>query len=232
MTCGIYKLIFKGTNKVYIGQSDNIERRFVQHLNNAKNSTWPRKLQEAYNNFGAPSLEILLDCEISELNYLENLAINLYDSFNNGFNGVEFANTMPNLVGELNGSSIYSNEDIIKVAEFLQNPKLCLLEISKLTNVSYDMIRMIATCQKHTWISNARPDLWQGIVHLKGTRRSYAKCAESLGIVYPQIIDTQGNIYSVKNIRAFAREHNLNPGHLHSLLNNRSKTHKGWKLAQ
>jgi len=32
MTIGIYKLVFEGTDKVYIGQSICIEKRFNNHL--------------------------------------------------------------------------------------------------------------------------------------------------------------------------------------------------------
>ena len=32
MTCGIYKLVFNGTAKIYIGQSLNIESRYRDHV--------------------------------------------------------------------------------------------------------------------------------------------------------------------------------------------------------
>ena len=37
MTCGIYKIYCKGNSRIYIGSSNNIERRFREHISNLKN---------------------------------------------------------------------------------------------------------------------------------------------------------------------------------------------------
>lgn len=87
MTIGIYRLIFPNTDKCYIGQSVNIERRYMQHLRSFELSSASAKLQNAYNMYGKPKLDILLDSiEVSELDTCENEAIEIFDSFHNGFN--------------------------------------------------------------------------------------------------------------------------------------------------
>ena len=44
MTIGIYRLVFKDTDKCYIGQSVHIEKRFKDHLNSFKTETATTKL--------------------------------------------------------------------------------------------------------------------------------------------------------------------------------------------
>jgi predicted GIY-YIG superfamily endonuclease len=52
MTIGIYRLIFPNTDKCYIGQSVNIERRYLQHLRDMEKGTAARKMQHAYSIYG------------------------------------------------------------------------------------------------------------------------------------------------------------------------------------
>lgn len=62
MTCGIYIMSFKGTDKVYIGKSKSIETRANSHMFLFRKNRAPYKLQQAYNTFGNPDLEILEKC--------------------------------------------------------------------------------------------------------------------------------------------------------------------------
>ena len=49
MTTGIYQLVFKGTDKVYIGQSIDIEHRYKGHISCLQLGKGVSKLQNAYN---------------------------------------------------------------------------------------------------------------------------------------------------------------------------------------
>ena len=72
MTIGIYRLIFPNTAKCYIGQSVNIERRYVQHIRDMEKGVAAEKVQQAYHMYGKPTLDIILDdINISELDTLE-----------------------------------------------------------------------------------------------------------------------------------------------------------------
>lgn len=83
---GIYVITNKVNNKVYIGQSENIELRFNQHLTMLKGNRHTNKhMQNAYNkygeeNFGFDTLYIAKDNE--DLNHLESLFISLYKTNN------------------------------------------------------------------------------------------------------------------------------------------------------
>ena len=82
---GIYK-ITNPDNKIYIGQSINIENRWKDHRNiNAKRKT---KLHKSFINYGVENhkFEIIQECEKDELNHLEAFFIHKYDSVVSGFN--------------------------------------------------------------------------------------------------------------------------------------------------
>ena len=94
---GIYKITNKINNKVYIGESLNIERRWKEHiedLDNAKHHSY--KLQNDWNTYGKDNFafEIIktLDDSISSfidkyiLVIYESKCINEYDSINKGYN--------------------------------------------------------------------------------------------------------------------------------------------------
>lgn len=81
---GIYK-ITSPNNKVYIGQSIDIERRFKKYKNNCRTQI---KLKRSFNKYGVEShkFEVIEECEISELNNRERYWQEYYDVLNNGLN--------------------------------------------------------------------------------------------------------------------------------------------------
>lgn len=229
MTVGIYCLKFTGTDKVYIGQSNNIEnRRLKEHLNSFKNETASKKLLQAYKEHGTPSLEILHKCNDKDLNSLEDHYIEKLNAVDNGFNTYYSHNQAPVLYGEDNGFSKYTNEQVISVFKLLvNNVGKSLKDISSTTKVSIDTVRKISCLNEHTWLSSMFPEEYKVLAGLKGTR----KTAEGRGIVYPPIKDTNGVIYTnIKNMREFAKEHGLDTSNLCNVLKGKRKSHKGWKL--
>lgn len=89
--CGIYKIICSGNNKVYIGQSTNIHRRYKSHITDLKaNKHHNPKLQYAFNKYGEDSFrfEIIELCDKSLLDERENYYIDFYNAISNdyGFN--------------------------------------------------------------------------------------------------------------------------------------------------
>jgi group I intron endonuclease len=230
MSCGIYKLSFQNTNKVYIGQSVNIEYRFKQHLNSFKNLTAPIKLQEAFTLYGTPSLEILSECNREELSTQEEEAIEIFDSLANGFNSC--SSTIGNIgtSGTLNGNSKYSEEQVVYVLDLLIENTMGYRDISSITEVSVETVGQIAGMFTHTWLKNKYPDKYAILESLVNTRKSDRSSAKSRGILYPLIKNVHNNVFVVENIAAFAREHNLNKDILGRVLRKQAASHKGWKL--
>lgn len=229
MTIGIYLLKFSGTNKVYVGQSLVIEERFTKHKYKLKNNLANYKLQDAFNQFGLPLLEILLECnEKDDLDLLENEAIDIFDSVNNGFNiNTRAGGGGIGLRGETHGNSKYS-ADIIK-----QVFKQLLLDIpfkniSEITGVELSTIRDISKGKSHKWLAELYPEEYELLSSLKYTR--VYNTAEHKGITYPPIKNSEGSVFLIKNISSFAKEHGLNKSHLCGVLNGKRKSHLGWQL--
>lgn len=86
---GIYKITCTGNNKMYIGQSLAIKRRWNDHQKALKKGCHYNKyLQRAYNKYGEESFvyEILELCNKEKLNERERFYISLFNSFKDGFN--------------------------------------------------------------------------------------------------------------------------------------------------
>ncbi len=95
MTQGIYKLVNNKNNKVYVGQSIDIEQRFKDHMNDLKNNNHHAyKLQKFYNqNKHLKSFEINYEIleTVDNKKYLDGREyhyIQLYDSHKNGYNSI------------------------------------------------------------------------------------------------------------------------------------------------
>jgi group I intron endonuclease len=88
MITGIYKILNKVNNKVYIGSATNIKKRWRDHkwyLNH--NFHHNSHLQSAWNKYGVDAFEflIILECVVDELLIDEKECIVKYDAFNNNY---------------------------------------------------------------------------------------------------------------------------------------------------
>ena len=86
MTCGIY-ILTSPSDKKYVGQSFNVERRLSSHKlkENAKNTT---KFISAIKKYGFYNFTVdIITCKEELLNLTEIMYINIFDSYNNGYNG-------------------------------------------------------------------------------------------------------------------------------------------------
>ena len=85
---GIYKILNKTNNKVYVGSATDIKKRWRDHkwyLNHNKHHN--SHLQLSWNKYGAEAFEfiILLECEIEKLLTNELIFILQHNSFDNQF---------------------------------------------------------------------------------------------------------------------------------------------------
>ena len=231
MTAGIYILRFNGTNKVYIGQSNDIDRRYTQHLCKLKNMEGYSKLQEAYTTYGVPNMDILIESDDKNLDLLENEAIEIFNSYSNGFNTMKESGHISSLYGDSCGNSKYSNETIEQVLDLLLiEPAITQKEIAEYLNISINVVNGVSCGDTHKWLATKYPDKYEKLESLKRTRLSHHVSAHNRGIVYPPIKSPTGEVYEVTNTRAFAREHGLNHSSLGKVLRGVNKHHLGWKL--
>lgn len=172
MTCGVYILKFKGTDKVYIGQSLNIENRYSKHLNKMRKQDSTIKLNSAYIEYGEPTVEILKTCEPASLDEVETTFIKEYNAINNGFNAYDTLTSSGGspLPGELNGNAIYSDVQIIKVFKELLLNNLTHSEIAEITGVSTNVVSKVSNGSSHKWLEEKYPEDYPKLEFLKGKR--------------------------------------------------------------
>ena len=109
---GIYKITKKENGKSYIGQSNNIERRFMEHQ--GKNEL---AIDKAIQKYGrkAFTYEIIEECKLEELDEKEKYWIAYYNTYKGfGYNCNEGGG---NSRGENNGRAILTNEDVAYIRE-------------------------------------------------------------------------------------------------------------------
>ena len=88
--CGIYKITNKNNKMCYIGQAKNIRERFREHMKcglgidtPANNKLYQAMYKEGIDNF---TFEMLEECATADLNKKEAFYINLYNSYDYGYN--------------------------------------------------------------------------------------------------------------------------------------------------
>ena len=104
MASGIYKIVNKKNNMVYIGRTKNFQQRKSQHLSELRRGIHhSKKLQEDFFNQDESDFEFVLIFEgKGHLDDLEVSFIKYYDSYNSGYN--------PSLGGTSNKGYEYSEE--------------------------------------------------------------------------------------------------------------------------
>lgn len=94
MLSGIYKIKNVINNKSYIGSSININNRIKQHKESLlKGKHHSIKLQRSYDKYGVNNFKFEIIEEVPNENLIdrEQHYINLFDSYNNGYNSVGYA---------------------------------------------------------------------------------------------------------------------------------------------
>lgn len=107
---GIYKITNKNNGKIYIGQSDNVERRISEH----KKYRIPT-IDDYINVLGVENFnfEILEECSKEDLDQKEQDYIEKYNSKENGYN-IQLGG-FNNSQGEGNGRAAVTEEDVIYI---------------------------------------------------------------------------------------------------------------------
>ena len=149
---GIYK-ITSPSGKIYIGQSNNINRRMVEHNYRAKKSNC--KLYTSIRKYGFDNhnIEILFISEdLYEKNKMESIYIRYYNTINNGLNHIDEDANINGFLGKK-----HSIENVNKIKQRMNGitPTWAIEKIKKSvfcehTNKSYNSI---SECAKDLNIS-------------------------------------------------------------------------------
>lgn len=138
----IYKIENKINHKIYIGQSNNPQRRFKEHC--VRKTAHRSLIHEAILKYGEENFtfEILEWCE--DFNEKEIYYIQKYRSLTpNGYNICKGGENPPTGSGENNNFAKISNDIAEAIKKDLQNWNIPRKNIQKKYNVSFDIIRHI-----------------------------------------------------------------------------------------
>ena len=107
---GIYKITNNINSKIYIGQSNNIQRRFSEHQNRGTTSRIP--VDVAIQKYGKENFnfEIIEECSIEQLNQKETYWITYFNSIENGYNCSVGGDQQS--IGSNNGRAILTESEI------------------------------------------------------------------------------------------------------------------------
>lgn len=236
MITGIYCLYWENDDRVYIGQSTNIHKRYKEHISKLKLGRHTN--YKLYSLFKIKStLPKLLILEESKLEYLDRLEIywtNEFNSIDGGLNIIE-----PGVSGGFgvhSSQSKYTKIQILKVFKELSRSYYTYTtsELSMLYKVHTDTIVGILSGRIHCWLKEEFPFHYAKMLLYRDERIKKNKVAKrDYGSVHGEITLVNKKLdreISISNITKFAKENNLSQAHLSKIINGSRKTHKGWQL--
>lgn len=121
MSIGIYKYQNKLDGTIYIGQSDNIEKRYAQHIyDTTYRPEQGTGIDKAMAEIGRENFtfEIIEYCNVDQLDEKECYWIAYYDSFHNGYNRTPGGKS---LRGENHPRAILTEQDVWFIRECYKN---------------------------------------------------------------------------------------------------------------
>lgn len=169
---GIYKIQNKVTDKVYIGKSVNIKKRWIQHRCHLNNNVHVNGyLQKAWNKYGENGFDfsVLCECEESVLDEKEIYYINLYKATDRsyGYNlreGGDGGTMSQETIEKLRGVGSTLSEDDVRHIKMCMYLLMDRKEIAEMYNVSPKVLTAIS--QGKNW-GYVLPELNDKIHNLK-----------------------------------------------------------------
>lgn len=131
----IYKINFK-SGKVYIGQTNNLQKRKTDHLKEARNGN-DSKVYRAIRKYNTTRddfeiLEINIETQ-EEADNRERYWISYYDSYRNGYNSTPGGNSNTSEInkGEKSVRAIFTNQEVLEIRKLRAEMKYTKIEIYK-----------------------------------------------------------------------------------------------------
>lgn len=226
MTIGIYAIYFEKLDKIYIGQSQKIEQRFISHRSSLKHGHSNYKLAQAYEKDPKPKYSVLLECATLELDAKESELITEFDSIHSGLN-IASGGTAGGR-GVNSGKSKYTKEQLEYAFDLLCDPKLTVDRIVELSGVSKSVIGQICAQSRHVWLHEEYPE--KSLIVIANKTHRFSSAQVNRFKTSAVLVSPEGIEYTCSNRNQFAKQHNLNSGHLGAVIRGEDAQHKGWKL--
>ena len=128
----IYAISNVYNEKMYIGQTKNIEKRWYKHTSDLKNRKHHSKsLQDDWDKYGEEGFEFIIFGDFENYNEIEIKLIKEFNAINQGYNSQEGGESPPILKDEDNFNCTHSNETVDRIIYDLKYTNLSFLEIAK-----------------------------------------------------------------------------------------------------
>lgn len=148
---GIYAIRNTINDKIYVGRSTDIHRRWMSHLWATRRGD-ECKIHIAMRELGIDNfyLEILEECPLEQLNEREQYYIDLYDSWHNGYNNGNSSNFLD---GENNCNAKLTEEDIKDIRLRQSKMKENRREIYEDYKDKVTWTNFLYICKYLTWVN-------------------------------------------------------------------------------
>lgn len=201
MHCGIYLLHWEGDDRVYIGQSQDIYRRYKTHCRDLfKNRHTNFKLTDKYTVSGElPKLEILELTSTDKLLVLEEYYMKEFDSIKNGYNIIDAGICGR---GTSSSHSKHSRFTILKVLVCLYKYSMFRKEAALRCKVPESLVKTILSGKAHHWLKTEYPNEFSIAV-----QQSKLKRGKAISRIKPfKLLSPEGVEYHVStSIKEFCR---------------------------
>ena len=199
MDIGIYEIRNTINDKIYIGSSKSITRRFWSHKRELRNGIHDNiKLQRAWDKYGADSFQFnkIIICKKEDLMMYEQLCIDGYDVVSKGYNIAPTAGSALGCImsDEAKQKISIGNTGKIRSKEFIQ----LMSDARKGIPMSDEVVKNMSIAQQKRWDEmppEKREDVAsknRGRVHTEEARKiiemvKSVKAEESLGFIFSNI---------------------------------------------
>lgn len=173
--CGIYLIKNLSNDKIYIGKSINILKRWEQHIDSARLQKFDYEFYHDLINIQTFSFQILEICSQEELQEKEQYYIDYYQSLYKGYNQVQ-------AIDITKQESLLLHQSILDAIWLLVNTDLYYKEIAEKTGLSVNTILNINRCksytQYHNYKNNIREECGRKRYYDKGELNPRSKLSE------------------------------------------------------
>lgn len=145
----IYKIENLINHKIYIGQTNNPQRRFSEHRAKGYEINTHKVLYYAFDKYGIDNFSFEIIEETENSNEREKYWIKFYDSFENGYNMTEGGDLPPQHSGVEHPQCSHSIDEITLVKTLLKDSKLSAKEIANLTHYNVSSVNRINLGELH-----------------------------------------------------------------------------------
>lgn len=230
MTIGIYSLYWEETDQIYIGQSEDIERRWKTHLYQLSNSTHNNyNLQNTYNKYGIPVFSILEVCERAQLLIQEKAWASEFDNLLN----IQEPGTIAGS-GLHNSNSRLSRIAVLKVFVLLCNTTLSMQQISTKLRIPRSTIEHIRYGSTHKWLQEEFSVKFSKMLQHRELVKFDSKNVRDTLL---KVVSPNNTVFIVANLSRFARENNPFPYKWESFnrglvrcMSDPTYVYKGWRI--